>query len=108
MDVYGIALGIGLAMGLAVLGGGIGQGLAANGALNGMARQPEFAGKIQTGMIIGLAFIESLIIFTMIICFMLSGKLPGKVEASGGAGSAMVQPAPNHGSKLAFGENDSQ
>lgn len=73
---YGIALAIGLGMGLAVLGGAIGQGLAANGAMNGMARQPELAGRIQTGMIIALAFVESLILFTLLIAFQLVGKLP--------------------------------
>lgn len=72
----GIALGAGLGIGLAVLGAGIGQGVAANGAMNGMARQPELAGRIQTGMIIGLAFIESLVIFTLILCFIIAGKLP--------------------------------
>lgn len=76
MALYGIALAVGIAIGFAVLGAGIGQGLAANGAMNGMARQPELAGKIQTGMIIGLAFVESLVIFTLVVCFQLMGKLP--------------------------------
>jgi len=76
MALYGIALAIGLGIGLAVLGAGIGQGIAANGAMNGMARQPELAGRIQTGMIIALAFVESLVIFTLVIAFMLLGKLP--------------------------------
>ena len=49
-------LGIGLMLGIAALGVGIGQGIAANGALNGMARQPEASGKIQTAMLIALAF----------------------------------------------------
>ena len=59
MAVFGIALAVGLAIGLAVLGAGIGQGLAANGAMNGMARQPELASTIRTGMIIGLAALTS-------------------------------------------------
>ncbi|MDQ2985478.1 MAG: ATP synthase F0 subunit C [Armatimonadota bacterium] len=74
--LQGIAMAIGIGIGFAVLGAGIGQGLAANGAMNGMARQPELAGKIQTGMIIALAFVESLVIFTLVICFQLLGKLP--------------------------------
>lgn len=74
--LMGIGLAVGLAIGLAVLGAGIGQGIAANGAMNGMARQPELAGRIQTGMIIALAFVESLVIFTLVICFQLAGKLP--------------------------------
>jgi len=92
LALYGIALGIGLALGLAVLGGGIGQGLAANGAMQGMARQPEMAGKIQTGMIIALAFVESLILFTLLIAFLMIGKLPTSADQvikaeSGGAAS---------------------
>ena len=95
--VQGLALGIGIAMGFAVLGAGIGQGLAANGALSGMARQPSFAGKIQTGMFIALAFVESLVIFTMIFCFMLVGKIPDttKLTPEQIAGkTAMNQEAP--------------
>lgn len=96
--IYGIALAVGLAIGLAVLGAGIGQGIAANGAMNGMARQPELAGRIQTGMIIGLAFIESLVIFTLVIAFQLMGKLPDtntwKVEQL-----SMSQPAGGGGSQ---------
>ena len=80
LAIQGIALAIGLGIGLAVLGAGIGQGLAANGAMNGMARQPELAGKIQTGMIIALAFVESLVIFTLVICFQLIGKIPATNE----------------------------
>ena len=80
MAVYGIAMAIGIGIGLAVLGASIGQGLAANGAMNGMARQPELAGKIQTGMIIALAFVESLVIFTLVLCFQLLGKLPNTNE----------------------------
>lgn len=76
MALQGIAMAIGIGIGFAVLGAGIGQGIAANGAMNGMARQPELAGKIQTGMIIALAFVESLVIFTLLICFQLIGKLP--------------------------------
>ena len=89
MALLGIALAVGLGIGLAVLGAGIGQGLAANGAMNGMARQPELAGRIQTGMIIGLAFVESLVIFTLVLCFQLLGKLPdtSKLTADQIAGS---------------------
>lgn len=76
LALYGIALAVGLALGLAVLGGALGQGHIGNGALNGMSRQPELQGKIQTSMIIALAFVESLILFTLLIAFLLLGKLP--------------------------------
>ncbi len=62
-------------MGFAVLGAGIGQGICANGALNGMARQPEAHGRLQTAMIIGLALIESLVILTFVIAIQLAGKV---------------------------------
>ena len=70
-----IALGAGLAVGLAALGGGIGQGNAVHGGLQGVARNPQTAGTIQTQMIIGLAFIESLVIYGLVIAFMLQGKV---------------------------------
>jgi len=70
-----IALGAGLAIGLAALGGGLGQGRAANGALEGIARNPSASGKIFTPMIIGLALIESLVIYALVIAFMLQGKI---------------------------------
>ncbi len=70
-----IALAAGLAIGLAALGGGIGQGRAAAAALDGIARNPGASGKIMTPMILGLALIESLVIYALVISFMLVGKL---------------------------------
>ena len=70
-----VGLGAGLAMAFAVLGGGLGQGLAAGKAFEGIARNPQAAGKIQTPMLIGLAFIESLVVFTFVIAFFLQGKI---------------------------------
>lgn len=70
-----IALGAGLGIGLAALGGGIGQGRAAAGALEGIARNPGAAGQIRGPMILGLALIESLVIYALIIAFILSGKV---------------------------------
>jgi F-type H+-transporting ATPase subunit c len=71
-----IAIGVGLGIGLAVLGAGIGQGMTANGAVSGISRQPEAAGKIQTAMIIGLALIESLVILTFVVVNGMAGKVP--------------------------------
>jgi len=70
-----IALAAGLAIGLAALGGGIGQGKAAAAALDGIARNPGASGKIMTPMILGLALIESLVIYALVIAFMLVGKV---------------------------------
>ncbi len=70
-----VALGSGLAIGIAALGGAFGQGRAAAAALEGIARNPSASGKIFTPMIIGLALIESLVIYGLLIAFVLSGKI---------------------------------
>ena len=72
-----LAIGAGLAMGLAALGGGLGQGKAAAAALEGIARNPGAAGKITGPMILGLALIESLVIYAFVIAIMLTLKFPG-------------------------------
>jgi F-type H+-transporting ATPase subunit c len=71
----GLAIAVAL-IAFAALGCGIGQGIAVFGAASGMARQPEMAGKIQLVMFIGLAFIESLTIYSLMMSFILMGKLP--------------------------------
>ncbi len=69
-----IALGAGLAIGVAALGGALGQAKTAAAALEGIARNPAAQGKIFTPMIIGLALIESLVIYAFVIAFFLNGK----------------------------------
>lgn len=56
-----------LGVGIAAFGCGIGQGLATAKAAEGLSRQPEAGGKIQTMLIIGLAFIESLTIYALVV-----------------------------------------
>jgi F-type H+-transporting ATPase subunit c len=51
------------------------QARAAASALDGIARQPEMAGKLQVAMIIALALIESLVIYVLVTFFILSAKL---------------------------------
>ena len=58
-----------VAIGLAALGGALGQGKLVASALEGIARNPGAAGQVQTPMILGIAFVESLVIFALIICF---------------------------------------
>ena len=58
-----------LGIGLAAIGSGLGIGLAVKGAMEAMGRQPEAAARIQTGMIIGAAFIEALTIYALISIF---------------------------------------
>jgi len=73
---YGlIALAAGLGIGIAALGGGIGQGRAAAAALDGIARNPGAAGQIRGPMILGLALIESLVIYALIIALLLVLKV---------------------------------
>jgi len=47
-----------------------------SGGLQAMGRQPEAGSQILTGMIIGLAFIEALVIYALVMFFMLKGSLP--------------------------------
>jgi F-type H+-transporting ATPase subunit c len=70
-----IALGCGFGIGLAALGGAIGQGKTAAAALEGIARNPASADRIFTPMILGLALIESLVIYALVIAIMLQGKI---------------------------------
>ena len=73
---YGlIALAAGLGIGIAALGGGIGQGRATAAALDGIARNPGAAGQVRGAMILGLALIESLVIYALIIAFILAFKV---------------------------------
>ena len=72
-----LAIGSGLAMGMAALGGALAQGRAASAALEGIARNPGASTQIFTPMLLGLAFIESLVLFTLLIAFLLQGQIAG-------------------------------
>ena len=63
-----LALGIG--MGLSVFGGGIGQGLIGSKAMESIGRNPESASRLFVPMLIALAFVESLVIYMLVIAFM--------------------------------------
>jgi F-type H+-transporting ATPase subunit c len=58
-----------IGLGIAAIGSAFGLGRAVSSAMEAMGRQPEAAGKIQTGMIIGCAFIEALTIYALISPF---------------------------------------
>ena len=81
---FAIALACGFAIGVAALGTGLSMGNAINAALTGIARNPEASAKIQTNMIIGLALIESLCIYALVICFIMVFKIPGLEQVMGG------------------------
>lgn len=74
---YFAALAIAVALiAVAIFGCALGQGKVVSSAVEAMARQPAMASKIQLVMIIGLAFIESLTIYSLMLSFILVGKLP--------------------------------
>jgi F-type H+-transporting ATPase subunit c len=66
-----IFLAAGLGVGLGAVGPGIGQGHAVSGACEGMARNPGMSGKLLTTMLLGLAIMEALAIYALVIVFML-------------------------------------
>lgn len=70
-----IALSAGLAIGIAAVGAAIGQGRAVAAAMESIGRNPNSADRIQTPMIIGIAFIEALAIYALVIAFTLSGNV---------------------------------
>ena len=72
------AAGFGIA--IAAFGCGIGQGLGLKSAVEGIARNPESSGKVTVTMLIGLAMIESLCIYALVISLMLLGKVPALEE----------------------------
>ena len=71
-----LALAVGLGVPIAAVVAAFGQGKAAAAALEGMARQPEIQGKLQTAMILSLVFVESLVIFSLLVFLLLMGHLP--------------------------------
>jgi F-type H+-transporting ATPase subunit c len=70
-----VALAAGIGIAIAAFGGAIGQGLGIASALNGIARNPGASGKVVTPMIIGLAMIESLVIYSLVVSLLLIFKL---------------------------------
>ncbi len=67
-------LSSGLGAGLVTLGAAIGIGRIAANAMDGIARQPEATGKIQTAMIISAALIEGIALLSAVVCLLLNLK----------------------------------
>ena len=67
-SVVNTNLGAALGAGLAILGAGLGIGRIGGQAVEGMSRQPEASGNIQTAMIIAAALIEGATFFALIVC----------------------------------------
>lgn len=65
----------GIGAGLAAIGAGIGIGQIGGKAMEGMARQPEAASKIQTAMLIAAAFVEAVALFAVVVAFLGTGNV---------------------------------
>ena len=63
-------IGAGLAM-LGAIGAGLGIGILASGAVQGIARNPDAAGEIQTNMILGIAFTEAVAIYCLVVALLI-------------------------------------
>jgi F-type H+-transporting ATPase subunit c len=70
-------LGAGIGAGLAVIGAGLGIGRVGGSAMEGMARQPEIAGTIQTGALILSALIEGAALFAIVVTLLIQLKYVG-------------------------------
>jgi F-type H+-transporting ATPase subunit c len=70
-----MAVAIAIGIGIAALGGALGQSRAAAAALEGISRNPNASDKVFVPMILGLAFIESLVLFTWVLMFLLLNKI---------------------------------
>jgi len=70
-----IAFAAGFGIAIAAIGGALGQSRAIVSALDGIARNPAASGRIVTPMIIGLAMIESLVIYALLVALLMIFKL---------------------------------
>jgi F-type H+-transporting ATPase subunit c len=72
IDADGVkAIAMAIAAGIGVLGPGIGIGMLVSKALEAIGRNPEAAGQIQATMFIGIAFVEALAIFALVVAFVI-------------------------------------
>lgn len=65
------ALAVGLAIGLAAAGGGIGMGIVGGKAADGMSRQPDMESKIRTSLMLTMVFIETAIIYALLVVILV-------------------------------------
>lgn len=70
MDAFK-SLGAGLAIGLGAMGPGIGIGILAGKALEAIGRNPDASSKIQTNMILGIAFAEAIAIYALVVALII-------------------------------------
>jgi F-type H+-transporting ATPase subunit c len=67
-------LGAGIGAGLALIGAGLGIGRIGGSAVEGIARQPEAAGKITTPMLLTAAFVEGVCLIALVVCILIAIK----------------------------------
>ena len=72
---FGLAIGAGIGLGLAAGLGGLAQGKAVSSAMEGISRNPGASDRMFLPLILGLVFIESLVIYMLVIAFFLQGKI---------------------------------
>ena len=65
------AVATGIAIGLAAAGGAVGMGIPAGKSVEGIARQPEAESKIRTTLMLGLVFIETAIIYALLVVILI-------------------------------------
>ncbi|MGI6027214.1 MAG: ATP synthase F0 subunit C [Candidatus Scatomorpha sp.] len=65
------ALAVGIAIGLAAAGGAVGMGMVGGKAADGISRQPEMEGKIRTTLMLDLVFIETAIIYALLVVILV-------------------------------------
>lgn len=65
-------MGAGIGAGVAAIGAGLGIGRIGGQAMEGIARQPEAAGRIQTAMLIIAALIEVIALFAVVVCLLIA------------------------------------
>ena len=65
------AIATGIAIGLAAAGGAVAMGIATGKSVEGISRQPEAEGKIRTSLMLGLVFIETAIIYALLVVILI-------------------------------------
>lgn len=65
------AIAAGIAIGLAAGAGAVGMGVAIGKSVEGISRQPEAEGKIRTSLMLGLVFVETAIIYALIVAILI-------------------------------------
>ena len=70
-DAAAKAMPAAIVVGVAALAGALGMGLAIGKSVEGISRQPEAAGSIRTSLMLGLIFIETVVIYALIVAILI-------------------------------------